>query len=164
MSTILQEDAITEWLVGYLAADAALMALCDGEVTPEVTWDANAAPFVRVDRLEADDLMVIGLFRVWTDCLYHVRGCDHMPAAAQVPDRTTVNAIGARIDALLHEMIIPSDDAAANALLVSLGGSTSSGGFSIHSFREEGEPNPAQTERDGSVWLQSGGIYRIRAA
>jgi len=146
VSTILQEDAITEWLVGYLAADAALMALCDGEVTPEVTWDANAAPFVRVDRLEADDLMVIGLFRVWTDCLYHVRGCDHMPAAAQVPDRTTVNAIGARIDALLHAQ------------------ETSSGGFSIHSFREEGEPNPAQTERDGSVWLQSGGIYRIRAA
>lgn len=146
MSTLLQEDAITEWLVSYLAADSALMALCNGDVTPEVTWDANAAPFVRVDRLEASDLMVIGLFRVWTDCLYHVRGCDHVPAAAQVPDRTDVNAIGARIDALLHDQ------------------ETSSSGFSIHSFREEGEPNPAQTERDGSLWMQSGGLYRIRAA
>ena len=146
MSTLLQEDAITEWLVTYLAADSTLMGLCNGDVTPEVTWEANAAPFVRVDRLEANDLMVIGLFRVWTDCLYHVRGCDHVPAAAQVPDRTDVNAIGFRIDALLHDREVTS------------------GGFSIHSFREEGEPSPAQTERDGSLWMQSGGLYRIRAA
>ena len=146
MSTLLQEDAITEWLVAYLAADSALMGYCNGDVTPEVTWDANRAPFVRVDRLEANDLMVIGLYRVWTDCLYHVRGCDHVPAAAQVPDRSTVNAIGARIDALLHDREV------------------SYGGFSIHSFREEGEPNPAQTEQDGSLWMQSGGLYRLRAA
>lgn len=146
MTTLLQEDAITEWLVAYLAADSVLMGYCNGDVTPEVTWDANRAPFVRVDRLEANDLMVIGLYRVWTDCLYHVRGCDHVPAAAQVPDRSTVNAIGARIDTLLHDQEVTS------------------GGFSIHCFREEGEPNPAQTERDGSLWMQSGGLYRLRAA
>ncbi len=145
MSTLLQEDALTDWLVAYLTADTALMALCNGDVAPEVNWDENASPFVRVDRLEASDLMVIGLFRVWTDCLYHVRGCLQWRGTGQ-PDRTDVNAIGFRIDALLHDQ------------------ETTSLGFSIHSFREEGEPNPAQVEADGRLWLQSGGLYRIRAA
>ena len=39
---------------------------------------------------------------------------------------------GSRIDGLLREMIIPSDDAAANALLVWLGGSTSSGAYRVN--------------------------------
>lgn len=39
---------------------------------------------------------------------------------------------GSYVDRLLREMIIPSDDAAANALLVWLGGSTSSGAYRVN--------------------------------
>lgn len=41
---------------------------------------------------------------------------------------------GSRLDVLLREMIVPSDDAAANALLVWLGGSTSSGGVQVNAL------------------------------
>lgn len=41
---------------------------------------------------------------------------------------------GSRLGALLREMIVPSDDAAANALLVWLGGSTSSGAYRVNGF------------------------------
>ena len=53
-------------------------------------------------------------------------------AATVLSEQQGVPAPGSRIDALLHEMIIPSDDAAANALLVSLGGSTSSGAYRVN--------------------------------
>src|SRR5262249_17592512 len=39
---------------------------------------------------------------------------------------------GSYVDSLLGEMILPSDDAAANALLVWLGGSTSSGAYRVN--------------------------------
>ena len=39
---------------------------------------------------------------------------------------------GSRIDSLLRELIIPSDDAAANSLLVWLAGSTSSGAYRVN--------------------------------
>lgn len=38
---------------------------------------------------------------------------------------------GSRVDSLLHELIVPSDDRAANELLVWLGGSTSAGGQQV---------------------------------
>ena len=38
---------------------------------------------------------------------------------------------GSSVDALLQDMIVPSDDAAANALLVWLGGSTSAGSYRV---------------------------------
>jgi beta-lactamase class A len=41
---------------------------------------------------------------------------------------------GSRIDALLQEMIIPSDDAAANELLVWLDGSTSAGAYRVNAL------------------------------
>ena len=41
-------------------------------------------------------------------------------------------APGSQLDSLLHEMIVPSDDSAANSLLVWLGGSTSSGAYHVN--------------------------------
>jgi beta-lactamase class A len=41
-------------------------------------------------------------------------------------------AVGSELDRLLREMLIPSDNAAANALLVQLGGSTSGGGALVN--------------------------------
>lgn len=139
------EDALTDWLVSYLEADVTLRGMLNGDVAPEVTWNRNASPFVRVDRLDGEDLMVIGLHRVWVDTQYHVRGVYHWRGSGR-PDRTEVNAIGARIDALLHD-----SEATAN-------------GYRIHGFREEPEPNPAVTEPNGELWLQSGGLYRLRVS
>jgi hypothetical protein len=139
------EDALTDWLVTTLEADATLMGMLNGDIAPEVTWNRNASPFVRIDRLDGEDLMVIGLYRVWVDTQYHVRGVFHWNGEGR-PDREDVNAIGARIDELLHDH------------------EAISSGWHFHSFREEPEPNPAVTEPNGELWLQSGGLYRIRVS
>jgi hypothetical protein len=139
-----EEDALTEWLVSYLEADTTLMALLNGGVAPEVFQGTTASPFVRVDRLDGHDLMVIGLKRIWSDCHYHVRGVFHWRGSGR-PDRTDVNAIGARLDTLLHAT------------------ENSTATHQIHSFREEPEPSPTVLETNGELWLQSGGVYRLRA-
>ena len=144
MSTLyVEEDALTSWLVDYLEADTTLMGMCNGSVAPEVIWDSNASPFVRVDRLSGEDLYVIGLTRVWTDTTYHIRGVQHWRGGGR-PDRTDVNAIGARLDVLLHKITATTST------------------HQIHSFREEAEPVPSITEANGELWLQAGGIYRMR--
>jgi hypothetical protein len=144
VSVVLEEDALTEWLVDYLSADSALMAMLNGEIAPEVVWDSNASPFVRVDRLDGSDVMVIGGHRVWADCTYHIRGVYHWRGSGR-PDRTDVNAIGARLDTLLH-----FHEALTSA-------------YQIHGFREEPEPTPVVLEGNGELWLQAGGVYRLRA-
>jgi hypothetical protein len=55
-------------------------------------------------------------------------------ASAVLAEHSGLPPPGSRIDALLHEMIVPSDDEAANALLVWLGGSTSSGGLRVNAL------------------------------
>ena len=141
----LEEDALTEWLVDYLEDDSTLMSMLNGDVAPEVFQDSTASPFVRIDRLSGNDLMVVGMERVWTDSTYHIRGVEHWKGSGR-PDRTNVNEIGARLDALLHE----------HEALTST--------HQIHCFREEAEPIPASIEPNGELWLQSGGIYRLRCA
>lgn len=144
MSVMTEEDALTEWLVDYLSADTTLMAMLNGEIAPEAVWGTNASPFVRVDRLDGNDLSVIGLYRVWVDTTYHIRGVFHWRGSGR-PDRTEVNAIGARIDALLH------------------GHEAVTATHRVHGFREEPTPTPATVE-GGDLWLQSGGIYRLRVS
>jgi hypothetical protein len=146
VSTIaVEEDALTTWLVDYLEADTTLMSMLNGQVCPEVDWTSEASPFVRVDRLDGNDLMVIGLFRVWVDTTYHIRGVQHWRGGGR-PDRTDINAIGARLDLLLHKK------------------EATTATHQIHSFREEAEPSPTVLEPTGALWLQSGGIYRLRVA
>jgi len=120
------------------------MGMLNGGIMPEVVEKTLADPLVRVDFLDGSDVYVIGLTRVWLDATYHVRGCVHWQGTGQ-PDRTEVNAIGAQLDVLLH------NHEAATASL------------QVHSFREEPTPSPAQFEQNGELWLQSGGVYRIRA-
>jgi beta-lactamase class A len=55
-------------------------------------------------------------------------------AATVLSDYRGIPAPGSHLDSLLHEMIVPSDDAAANSLLVWLGGSTSSGAYRVNDF------------------------------
>ena len=53
-------------------------------------------------------------------------------AATVLSEYRGIPASGSQVDSLLHEMIIPSDDRAANSLLVWLGGSTSSGAYRVN--------------------------------
>jgi hypothetical protein len=53
-------------------------------------------------------------------------------AAAVLAEHSGIPPPGSRIDALLRELIIPSDDEAANVLLVWLAGSTSAGGHVVN--------------------------------
>jgi beta-lactamase class A len=53
-------------------------------------------------------------------------------AAAVLAEHPGLPPPGSRIDTLLREMIVPSDDAAANALLVWLRGSTSAGAYRVN--------------------------------
>lgn len=146
MTLVLNEDAALTWLVGTLENDPVLAPLIHG-VAPEATWGTLNSPFVRIDRLEANDLMVIGTIRVWTDCLFHVRGVQHWRSGGR-PDRSTVEQIGSRIDELLHG--IEADDGLVH----------------LHAFREGSTPDPTLIDTSGReqrLWLQSGGLYRCRA-
>jgi len=53
-------------------------------------------------------------------------------AATVLAEHSGIPPPGSRVDSLLRELIIPSDDAAANALLVWLDGSTSSGAYRVN--------------------------------
>jgi Beta-lactamase enzyme family len=53
-------------------------------------------------------------------------------AATVLAEHRGIPPPGSRLDGLLREMLIPSDDAAANSLLVWLGGSTSSGAYRVN--------------------------------
>jgi beta-lactamase class A len=53
-------------------------------------------------------------------------------AATVLTRHAGIPARGSYVDGLLREMIVPSDDASANALLVWLGGSTSSGAYRVN--------------------------------
>ncbi len=57
-------------------------------------------------------------------------------AAAVLASHSGIPPPGSRVGALLREMIVPSDDEAANALLVWLAGSTSSGGQRVNALME----------------------------
>lgn len=139
------EDEITNWLVSYLGSDSTLTGMLQGDIAPDVSWGTNRSPYVRVDRLDGEPKVVIGLHRVWADTTYHVRGVIHWQGGGQ-PDRTDVDAIGQRIDELLHD----HEEQTAT--------------IHVHSFEEESEPMPSVVDANGDLWLQSGGIYRIRAS
>ena len=53
-------------------------------------------------------------------------------AATVLAEHSGIPPPGSRIDSLLRELIIPSDDETANTLLVWLGGSTSSGAYRVN--------------------------------
>jgi Beta-lactamase enzyme family len=53
-------------------------------------------------------------------------------AATVLSEYRGIPAPGSQLDSLLHEMIVPSDDSAANSLLVWLGGSTGSGAYHVN--------------------------------
>lgn len=103
---------------------------------------SSLMPAVKIDRQDAEDHFGVGLYRVWANLSFLVRGITHWRGGGQ-PDWTDVRAIGDRIDTLLH------DHEGANAEV------------QVHAFREESFTD--ETIEGGDLFLHVGGIYRVRA-
>jgi hypothetical protein len=139
--SINEEAAAQDWLVSYLQGDSTLMNLVNSIWLRSVPRD-EPTPVVKIDRLDASDVMAIGLIRVWDDLTFLVRASIKWAGQGN-PDWTDVRAIADRIDTLLH-----NHEAVTSEL-------------QVHSFREESFTD--ETIESGSEYLHAGGIYRLRA-
>jgi hypothetical protein len=136
-----EEAAAQQYLLELLGDDSEMQGLVNGVWLKSVP-QSSLMPAVKIDRQDAEDLMVVGLARVWANLSFLVRGIVHWEGGGQ-PDWTGVRAIGDRIDALLH------DHEGSNAEVA------------VHAFREESFTD--ETLESGDLFLHVGGIYRVRA-
>ena len=136
-----EEAAAQDYLVNYLGTDSAMMDLVNGVYLRSTPATARF-PVVKIDRMEADDNMVIGLHRVWNDLLFLVRGIVEWDSP-DPQDWTDPRAIGDRLDVLLHD----HEETTAE--------------LEVHSFREESWTD--ETVEGGKLFLHVGGMYRLRA-
>lgn len=139
---MIEEAAAQQYLLNRLSGDATLAGLATGGMWLRSVPERTKMPVVKIDRQDADDLMVVGLARVWADLTFLVRGVSHWRGSG-VPSWTEARAIGDRVDTLLHDH--EGSDATVN----------------VHSFREEGFTD--ETLEAGDLFLHVGGIYRVRA-
>ena len=137
-----EEAAAQDYLVDYLTTDTTLSQLVNGVWTRSIPASASM-PAVKIDRLDANDLYVIGLARVWDDLTFLVRGTVENVTGPGPQNWTEARAIGDQIDSLLHK-----HEATTSTL-------------QIHSFREESFTD--ETIEAGKLYLHCGGIYRLRA-
>lgn len=137
-----EEAACQDYLRTYLEADATLMGLLQSGVWLRSVAQSAKFPVVKIDRQDAEDLMVVGLERVWADLSFLVRGVVHWTGSGQ-PNWADARAIGDRLDTLLH------DHTAVTATL------------EVHAFREESYTDESIEASD--LFLHCGGIYRVRA-
>jgi hypothetical protein len=137
-----EEAAAQQYLLDYLNADSTLTAMLSSGVWLRSVPQSSSFPAVKIDRQDSEDLMVVGLARVWANLSFLIRGIVHWRGGGQ-PDWTDVRAIGDRLDALLHDH--EGDD----------------GTVAVHSFREESYTD--ETIESGDLFLHVGGIYRVRA-
>lgn len=136
-----EEAAAQDYLVSYLQSDTTLMGLVNSIWLRSVPRD-EPTPVVKIDRLDASDVMVIGLTRVWDDLTFLVRASIKWTGQGN-PDWTDVRTISDRIDTLLH-----NHEAVTSEL-------------QVHSFREESFTD--ETLESGDLYLHAGGIFRLRA-
>lgn|SRR5262245_62997620 len=136
-----EEAAAQDYLVDRLEADAILMNLVEGVWLRSMPGPAPL-PAIKIDRLDAADLYVVNLSRVWADLTFLIRGLVKWPSS-DAQDWSGVRAISDRIDALIH------DHEGQNAEL------------QLHAFREESFTD--ETIEGGDLFLHAGGIYRVRA-
>jgi hypothetical protein len=136
-----EQAAAQQYLLDYLGADATLIGLLEGGVWTDVIPQSVRFPVVKVVHQDANDLMVVGLHRVWADLTFLVRGIVHWTGSGH-PDWTTVRAIGDRLDTLLHD-----HEAVTSEL-------------QVHSFREEAFVDETL---EPDTFLHCGGFYRVRA-
>ena len=136
-----EEAAVADYLVDYLEADAELMGMVNGVWLRSTPSDV-ATPLVKIDRQDAEDLMVVNLYRVWADLTFLVRAAVENTERGQ-PDWSEVRAIADRLDTLLHKHEANETN------------------LEWHAFREESFTD--ETIESGKLYLHAGGIYRVRA-
>jgi hypothetical protein len=136
-----EEVACQQYLLNYLGSDTTLSGLVRGVWLRSVP-ENEPLPAVKIDRQEASDVNAVNLYRVWSDMLFLIRGVVHWRGTGAV-DWTEVQAIGDRLDALLHKY-----EGQSSTLYV-------------HAFREE--PWTDETLEGGDLFLHAGGMYRVRA-
>jgi len=136
-----EEAAVADYLVDYLEADATLMGMVNGVWLRSTPSDV-ATPLVKIDRQDAEDLMVVNLYRVWADLTFLVRAAVENTERGQ-PDWSEVRAIADRLDTLLHKHEANETN------------------LEWHAFREESFTD--ETIESGKLYLHAGGIYRVRA-
>jgi len=136
-----EEAAAQDYLVNRLEADTNLMGLVNGVWLRSMPGLAPL-PAVKIDRMDAADLYVVNLSRVWADLTFLVRGLVKWPSS-EAQDWTLARAIADRIDALLH------DHEGTDTTL------------QVHAFREESFTD--ETIEGGDLFLHAGGVYRVRA-
>jgi hypothetical protein len=72
------------------------MSLVNGVMSTFIGTTRDPLPFVRYFLVEQDDLMVVGMHRVWAELVYQVE------VVTNGPDTTEAVEIANRLDALLH--------------------------------------------------------------
>lgn len=125
------------WLRDFLAADSVLSSSVTG-VFMRSTPTTARTPVVKIDRQSASDLMVVGMYRVWNDLTFLVRGITNGPAWDDVL------AIANQIDTVLHRAAGQNSTVAVQEV-----------------FREESFSD--ETIEGGDLYLHAGGFYRLRA-
>lgn len=136
-----EEAAALDYLVDYLTSDATLMDMISGVWVGVIPTEAPL-PAVKIDKLDASDLMAVDLFRVWADLTFLVRGAIENHARGE-QDWSELRLIADRLDVLLHK----HEETTAE--------------LQVHSFREESFTD--EELADGKLFLHAGGIYRLRA-
>lgn len=137
-----EEAAAQAYLIDYLGSDSTLSNLGVNSVWLSSVPQSESLPVVKIDRQEASDLYGVGLYRVLSTLAFLIRGVVHWQGSGAI-DYSEVNAIGDRLDALLHD-----HEASTSTLQVAI-------------YREESWT--AETVENGDVFLHCGGIYRVQA-
>jgi hypothetical protein len=144
MTTVLNEEvAAQSWLKDKLKADVTLMDMVTGVRYRSVETDLRT-PFIKIDRLDSSDLMVVGMYRVWANLTYLVRAVVQWEGGGDLGwdeawDR--VQVIADRIDVVLHRT-------SGTSSTVNVG----------EVYREETFTD--ETQESGDTYLHAGGIYR----
>lgn len=136
-----EEAAVQAYLISYLSADSTLGGMINSVWLSSVP-EREPLPVVKIDRQEASDTYAIGLARVWSSLLFLIRGVVHWQGSGAI-DYTDVNAIGDRLDALLHK----HEDTTLR--------------LELAIYREESWTS--ETVESGDVFLHVGGLYRVLA-
>jgi hypothetical protein len=139
--SINEEVAAQLLLKDMLEADSTLMGMVNGIALRSV-HESVAVPFVKIDRQDASDLMVINMTRVWSNLTYLVRGIDAGPYWDDV------QAIANRIDQVLHR-------GNGSNTTVSMYGIRR-----IETFTDETVEGPPASRK---LYVHAGGIYELYA-
>lgn len=91
-----EDDVVGQWIYSTLVSDATLAAITPGGIHEGMAGEDVVTPYIVYNLVSANDYMVIGGIRVWTDMLWDVM------AVSQGNDTRVLRPVSDRIDELLH--------------------------------------------------------------